>query len=338
MQAEEKGTLQDALKELLSAAPETPKAPFPEGGDTVETATPPAATAAESTHAPEPTSEQPESRVSDPQTPAYEVEIVPPPAVEEDRATGRSRIRLERESKEAATKPDHAASAALEGTVEIQIRQATSLARISEFEQALRLHQGLHWLGTFGKAKQGTTITVELSSKVPAAELFEGPTGVEKLELVRSGKIWQARVLLPSEAPRGNATPPAPGSSEVNLQPTASTPASPPLTEPAAQPPQSYAPLPPKGAPSQVDLEASPVASLDALNRFEKILTSLGPRCRVVNVLSLDGVSTVLITVEGLDPDTLCRSLPDKISGVKIETNQDRVVAKLPENWGETAR
>jgi len=54
---------------------------------------------------------------------------------------------------------------------------------------------------------------------------------------------------------------------------------------------------------------------------------------RVLNVLSLDGVSTVLISCEGIDRGTLARGLQDKIRGVRVATVEGRFVVELPDEW-----
>ena len=80
-------------------------------------------------------------------------------------------------------------------------------------------------------------------------------------------------------------------------------------------------------------MEVSPIASLDALTRFQEIVSSLSPDCRILNVLSLDGVSTVLISCEGIDRGTLARGLRDKIRGVRVATVEGRFVVELPDEW-----
>ncbi|MDP2663490.1 MAG: hypothetical protein Q8R28_22475 [Dehalococcoidia bacterium] len=325
MPYEEKGkeSLQEVLKDLLSSNAPEPAPPLED--------------------APDPITREAEAPVGDRQPPAgaassngpgsgqtqpdYVVEIIPPPsdgpplATESRRKWGRKRNEAPPSGEEEASEVE------LGGIVQVQVLPPTIHSRMARFEQALKGQEGVRWMGTLGKINLGTTIVVQLDTPTTPGRLFRGPAAVDKAELSRSGKEWHVKVWLPStdshasvvEAPLAGASP----SSEA--------PAKPELAEEA--PLDVYPESGGQSTPGQIDLQASPIASLDTLNRFEKLLTSLSPGCRIANVLSLDGVCTVLITLDGIDSETILRRLPQQINGVEIEVTPDRIMAKLPEKW-----
>ncbi len=322
------GSFQDALKELLSSSkPETTGETTTDEAASTETVgladRPGQVTVEEDSTAP---AEVDVSRTQ----PAYEVEIIPPqPIAPSKLAVKPADTRMRWIKKGPSTSPD-VSNHVLEGDVQVLVLPTVSLARIAEFEQSLKEHQGLQWQGTLGKSKQGTTILVQLDHPTEVSGLFQGRTSVERAEVARMGKGWQIKVSLPQEmpapAPIMEIPPPAPVQPIISPAPAPAT--------PQYEPRSSYLePAVRAATASQADLEVSPVASLDALNRFEKIVTSLSPGTRVVNVLSLDGVSTVLITLEGISRDTLAGKLSDRIADIQVDIAENRIIARLPEKW-----
>lgn len=315
-----KESLQDVLKELLSAPPAEGVNPREERpGPDIEEAP-----------SPEPASPgapvQPGAVETDP---TYEVEIIPPEPVTPPVTKNASQKDKKRRNGKDQAQAEEATMTVLEGTVHIQIVPVVTIDRVASFEQALKEIQGIRWKGTFGKARQGTTIVLQLENPITTAGLLQGPTAVEKAELAKAGKDWQIRVTLRPEGVPPGTSEPAP--QIASAQPDSSGgPSVPVQQEPV---PVYVEPVRHIATAGQVDLEASPIDSLDSLNRFEKLLTSTSPGCRIVNVLSLDGVSTVLITLEGTDEDTVYRKLPEKVGGVELERVQGRLIAKLPEKW-----
>ncbi len=270
--------------------------------------------------------------------PDYIVEIIPPPAdlpppaKESKRRWGRKR------SEAPPPGPEEASQVELVGIVQVQVMPPATHSRIAQFEQALKEQEGVRWMGTLGKINLGATIVLGLDAPTTPGRLFRGPAAVDKAELSRSGGEWHFRVWLPSSVPLASA-PEAPlagppVSPEAPLARASLPPEAPPKENVVEEaPPGVYLERGGQPTPGQIDLEASPIASLEALNHFEKLLTSLSPGCRVANVLSLDGVCTVLITLDGIDSETILRRLPQQIKGVEIEVTHDRITAKLPEKW-----
>lgn len=325
MPAEEKdrGSLQEILKELLaSTMPETAIAPSRQEAEAPPEEAPPG---------PQPSAEERttgEGQVTPP-LPAHDresppVEALPPMA--QPTPPGSLTPRAPAQPRAQAQPRDQAAQALLDGMLEIRVAPPVSPAHLLHFEQALRTHDEVLWLGTWGRPKEGTTVHLKLKSPTVAAHLFEGAASVDQVEAVKGGKAWQLRVSLAPEVSEAH-TPEAPPI--VPLQPEA--PRRPAPVEQASSP--AHLEVPVEAPAGQVDLEISPIASLEALNRLERLLTALSPGCRVVNVLSLDGVSTVLITLEGIDRETLTSKLQEKITVIQLDATQTRLVAKLPEKW-----
>lgn len=325
MQLEEKGKdpLQEALKDLLSSsAPEPPPAledathSITRGAEAPDSDRPPASGAA--------LANGPRSGHAQPD---YVVEIIPPPSNAAPPATESKRKWGRKRNEAPPSGAEEASEVELEGIVQVQVLPPTIHSRLALFEQAIKGQKGVRWMGTLGKINLGATLVLQLDTPTTLGRLFRGPATVDKAELLRSGKEWHVKVWLPSTDSHGSvAEAPLAG-----VSPSPQAPAKPKLGEEAPLDvyPESVGP----STPGQIDLEASPIASLDALNRFEKLLTSLSPGCRIANVLSMDGVCTVLIRLDGIDSETILRRLPLQIKDVEIEVTPDRITAKLPEKW-----
>lgn len=127
---------------------------------------------------------------------SYDVEIIPPESVGPSNAVGPAPRGNKARNGASTMDPPAAAEALLEGTVQVLILPTVPLARIAEFEHALKERPGIRWLGTWGKAKEGTTVVIQLEEATTAASLFRGRTSVETAELSKTGKDWLVRVSI----------------------------------------------------------------------------------------------------------------------------------------------
>ncbi len=326
--------LQDLLKELLASASTdrdvSAEQQGTEGFQGGETQTAPSqAPAGETQTAP---SQAPAGEIASGQSggpsrqpPAYEVEIIPPEATGVDSAAGpvgRAGTALHVLKQRLPKR----SPVLLEGKLEVHVAPPAPLARVSLFERALKERDDIRWLGTWGKSREGTIVHLQLSAPVLSTQLFEGIALVDGVEKGKGGKTWLIKISL---APDRLEAPAIEDSTEMTLP--QAVPEQPELYRPEPSP--VYLEPLEQGSVATVDVEVSPIDSLDALNRFERLLASCSLGCRVANVLSLDGVSTVLITVEGVSRDFLAKRLQEKIGAIKLEVSQGRLVAQLPEKW-----
>lgn len=335
-EAEKNTDLHNLLKELLaSTAAEGEEAPAPEATDGIRqgenhtdtSQSPPWDVVLDQKGGP---GRQPQ---------AYEVEIIAPEAVASPPPAATAGAHVVNLGIRGEQQMPQASPVMLDGKVEVQLAPPVSPAAIRHLEQAVAKRGGVRWLGTWGKAKEGARVHLMLDAPALSTQLFEGIAYVQWVEREKRGKNWQVEVSLALEGGQAAAVlavdPPRPFVPAMQQEPAVA-----PLAEPVRAQPD---PLQPDPAPvyfepleqgaASVDLEVSPIDSLDALNRFERLLSSFSPGCRVVNVLSLDGVSTVLITLEGINRGVLGSRLKEKIGGIKVEAGQERMVAQLPEKW-----
>ncbi|MDP2728787.1 MAG: hypothetical protein Q8P59_14760 [Dehalococcoidia bacterium] len=334
MPAEEKdeGSLQDLLKELLASKPPEQSPTAPDGNEaevTVkETGEGGLTTEEEAPSGPRQVSseeELPRQSEGPPPLPTFEVEIIPPevatsPASAEATSWGSK-------ASQASTRPKaEAVPSLLEGKLQVRVEPPITAARLSSFERALKEHDEVTWLGTWGRPKGGTTLHLQLKAPIVASRLFEGAASVGQLEATKSGEFWKLRVSLSPEGSESSAV-------EVLPDTAPAQPVEPMRPASVEQQPSGAYSVASGEVAGQTDLEISPIASLDALNRIEKLLTSFSVGCRVANVLSLDGASTVLITLENIGKEVLASKLSENVSGVVVEAGQDRLVARLPEKW-----
>lgn len=278
---------------------------------------------------------------------ACDVEIIPPEegptgAANRPQAGAGTALHAPAEGGTGAASP-----VTLEGKLEIHVLPPVPPSTLLLFERALKGRDDVRWLGTWGRSSEGTTVHLLLNSPVLSTRLFKGISFVQQAELARGAKAWEVRVHLASEgaeaAAREEALDEAPArllgalraeSTESDEPPAPATLGQASPYQPGQQPePPSVYLEPLEQAQGTVDVEVSPINSLEALNRFERLLSSFSPGCQVVNVLSLDGVSTVLITLEGMNGDLLAQRLQEKIGALKLEAVQGRLVAQLPEKW-----
>ncbi|MDP2936570.1 MAG: hypothetical protein Q8O86_08785 [Dehalococcoidia bacterium] len=271
--------------------------------------------------------------------PSYEVEIIPPetfpaPAIRKTLAQAGPEAQQRRQ-------PDAAipGQELLEGKIEIRVMPPVASARLVIFERALKERGEIRWMGTWGKPKEGTTVHVLLNVPMPVSQLFDGAASVNLLKVSKGAKgpegakSWQIKVTLPGDSVEVVATASALPESPVLPAPTEQPAPAGQQSALSPEPPLVYLEPPDLIGDGGVEVVASPIASLDALNRFQEIITSFSPGCRIINVLSLDGASTVMITLEGISRADLFKKLQERMGGIGLEVSNGRLVAKLPDSW-----
>jgi hypothetical protein len=222
--------------------------------------------------------------------------------------------------------PPPAEQATLQGKVEVRVAPPVNEARLSQLERELRERDDVSWLGTWGTAKEGTRLHLQLEHPSPLAQLFPRRDLVEKVEVAKKGKTWLLTVTLaqPSGSQEGQGEGVAAEGQPLPMEGSQ-------LPSQEKGPRIGTEPPHPETVGQQrgfVELEVSPLHSLEDLSRFERLLASLG--VRTTNVLSLDGVSTVLFSLEGADRLTLAQHLRERLPGISLEMGEGRMKARLP--------